>query len=186
MNATHMLFVDFATRAEADQALANLEGMGYTSSDISVIAKEDGRTVEKDGAGEVAEDTLGGAATGGVIGGIAGLLAGIGVVPALAGILIGGPVAAALGLAGAAATTVSGAVTGAVAGGLIGALTGIGLSEEDAKYYDDAVRGGDIVIGVPVTPDTEEHVRAALEAAEGAGGAADRHITVIERTFSDR
>ena len=102
-----------------------------------------------------------------MIGGVAGLLAGVGVVPALAGIMIGGPIAAALGLAGAAALTVSGAVTGAVAGGLIGGLTKLGLSHEDAEYYDRAVESGSVVIGVPVSDENEDAVRNVLEDYQG-------------------
>jgi gas vesicle protein len=54
-----------------------------------------------------------------------------------------------LGLTGAAATTVSGAVTGALAGGIVGALTCIGIPEESAKYYEDIIKKGAIILAVP-------------------------------------
>jgi surface antigen len=161
------LFADFANRNEADEAISALEGMGVDSADISVITKEANRVkvsdASGDGAGDVAQGALGGAATGGVVGGIAGLLAGAGVIPALAGILVGGPLVAALGLTGIAATTVSGAVTGALAGGLIGALVGVGMSEDDARYYSDAVDRGAIVLAVRTTEENEARVRSVLE-----------------------
>jgi hypothetical protein len=83
--------------------------------------------------------------------------------PALAGLFIGGPIAAALGLAGAAATTLSGAVTGAAAGGLIGALTGLGVPRETAESYDRTVEAGGVVIGLTVREHTAGEARGILE-----------------------
>src|SRR5688500_13752859 len=108
-----MLMAAFSTDGEADRALRELERHGYSNNDISVISKHDRYEEEGYSTGaDVAKGATGGAATGGVVGGLAGLLAGVGVFPALAGLFIGGPIAAALGLAGAAATTASGAITG--------------------------------------------------------------------------
>ena len=106
-----------------------------------------------------------GATTGGMIGGIAGLLVGIGAItiPGLGAILIGGPLAAALGLTGAAATTVTGALTGALAGGLVGGLVGLGVPEEDARVYEDRVKSGAILVAVPLRDANEESVRGILE-----------------------
>jgi hypothetical protein len=181
MEKNPTLFADFANRNEAENAVSALEGLGIGAADISIITKEGNQTKATDAAGDVVEGALGGAATGGVVGGLAGLLAGVGVVPALTGILIGGPIAAALGLAGAAATTVSGAVTGAVAGGLIGGLAGLGLSEDDARYYSDAVDNGAIVLAVQTTEDNEGEVRAVLEGLSDEGVAAAGVDTTPER-----
>jgi hypothetical protein len=112
--------------------------------------------------------TASGAATGGLIGGVAGLLAGAGEFPALAGLLIGGPIALALGLTGVAAATVSGVLTGAVAGGLISALTGLGLPEEDAKFYDKTVTEGGYIVAVPATTQEGVDVHHILE-SNGVG-----------------
>lgn len=162
-----MLFGAFVSRADADAAIADLEEYGLDSGDISVIAREEDFKAERretpPAASDAAAGAGSGAVTGGVIGGIAGLLAGAGVIPALAGLLIGGPVAALLGLTGVAAATVSGAVTGAVAGGLIGALTKLGFSESEAKYYDETVRKGGLVLGVPVDEDEITDVKAIME-----------------------
>jgi len=157
MATTRTLYADFPTRTEADHAITALEGLGYEASDISVVAKEGEPTTDTDGH-TVASD----AATGGVIGGVAGLLAGVGAIPALAGLLFGGPIAAALGLVGAAATTVSGIVTGGVVGGLIGALRKVGIDEEDARRYEATINNGGVVLGVPVSPETEPEVHAIL------------------------
>jgi hypothetical protein len=145
----------FSNRNYAEQAIMDLESSGFDPKDISIVMKDHthaSNIAESTGA-SVAEGAVSGGTTGAVVGGLAGLLIGIGAVaiPGLGGILIGGPLVAALGLSGAAATTVSGAVTGAVAGGLLGALMGLGVSEDDAKFYEDRVKEGAILIAVPDT-----------------------------------
>ena len=77
--------------------------------------------------------------------------------------MIGGPLIAALGLGGAAATTASGALTGALAGGLIGALVGLGVPEDQAKIYDERVRSGDILVTVPVRNSNDKAVMTIME-----------------------
>jgi hypothetical protein len=105
-----------------------------------------------------------GAVTGGIIGGLAGLLTGAGVFPALAGFLIGGPIAVALGLTGMAAATATGAITGAVAGGLIGALMGLGFSREEAEYYHSTIESGGLLLVVPVNETNEAEASGILSA----------------------
>jgi hypothetical protein len=116
------------------------------------------KDIEADTGTDVATGTVSGATTGAIIGGIAGLLSSF-MLPGLGAIFIGGPIAAALGLTGAAASTVSGAATGALAGGLIGALTNLGLSKNDAKYYEDRVKEGAILVAVPTYDDEVTEVQ---------------------------
>ena len=159
-----LLIAAFPSREDADAAIIELEDAGYTTEDISVITKETAKATTADTLTEkVGEGAASGATTGGLIGGIAGLLAGAGVFPALAGLLIGGPIAAALGLGGVAAATVSGVVTGAVAGGLIGALTTLGVSKEDAEYYSEMVEKNGYLVAVPVDRIESVDARAILD-----------------------
>jgi hypothetical protein len=83
-----------------------------------------------------------GATIGTVIGGGAGLLAGIGAL-AIPGV---GPVIA----AGWLIATLTGAGVGAAAGGILGALTNAGLSEEDAHVYAEGLRRGGNLVTVRV------------------------------------
>lgn len=158
----------FTNRADADNAVGELERGGFNPKDLSVITKEvvENEEVVTGTAGNVAEGAVGGVTTGGVIGGLAGLLVGVGAltIPGVGAILIGGPLAAALGLTGAAATAVSGAVTGAVAGGLVGALVGLGLPEETAKIYEERVREGGVVLAVYCRLEEQDRVRSILQA----------------------
>jgi uncharacterized membrane protein len=140
----------FSTRQYAEEALNALESKGYNPKDISILMKDkkQGKELAEDTGTSVAGGAVSGATTGAVIGGIAGLLAAT-VLPGIGAFLIGGPIAAALGLSGAAASTVSGAATGALAGGILGALTGLGVSEDDAKMYESEINKGGILVMVP-------------------------------------
>ena len=158
----------FTDRAHAESALTDFENHGYNPKEISVIVK-DGilkEQIAQSTGANVASGLAEGATTGGVIGGIVGLLVGIGVVtlPGIGALLIGGPIAAALGLAGAAAVTAEGITTGAVAGGLLGALISLGIPEETAKYYEEHLREGAIMLAVsPKDTFTVEQVRQIFE-----------------------
>lgn len=155
----------FFNRADAEDAISRLEEEGYDPKDISIVMKDQakGEEMQENTGARVAEGAVSGATTGGVIGALAGLLVGTGIIPGLGVLLIGGPIAAALGLTGAAATTVSGAVTGALAGGLLGVLTGFGLSREDARIYEDRIKEGGILLAVPTRRGHENEVRIILE-----------------------
>jgi len=108
----------------------------------------------------------------------------------LGGLLIGGPLVAALGLTGVVATTVSGAVTGAVAGGLIGALVGLGLPKEDAEYYNEAIEKGGILLAVQAHDGDQDRVEELLGGPETEGSvvetkgiatATTRRIRIVDR-----
>ena len=140
----------FQERADVEGAIDKFKSEGFKPEDFSIVMKDTKQAQEigDDTGMDVAGGAVSGATTGAVIGGLAGLIAGV-AIPGLGAFLIGGPIAAALGLTGAAATTVSGAATGAVAGGLLGALMGMGLSHEDAEYYEGRVKEGAILLAVP-------------------------------------
>lgn len=152
----------FSSEEDAETAVEDLEMVGYEAKDISIVMKhkEKDKDLTQDTGTNVANSAVSGAVTGGVIGGIAGLLIGIGAiaVPGIGALLIGGPIAAALGITGAAAATVSGATTGVVAGGLLGALMGFGVTQEDAKVYEEKIKKGGILVAVPAQEGKEEEV----------------------------
>ncbi len=152
----------FANRERAEAAISELDLLGYKVEEMSVVVKD---TVINQDTGEstgsnVVEGAVGGATTGGALGGLAGLLIGIGMItlPGIGGLFIGGPLAAALGLTGAAASTVSGAATGVVAGGLLGSLVGLGVPTETAKEYENRIREGGILLAVPMRQDNQQQV----------------------------
>lgn len=133
---------------DASAVVSQLETAGISSENISII----GQNPDLDDSN--AEE---GAGIGGIAGGAAGLLAGLGMI-AIPGI---GPVVA----AGWLASTAVGAVTGAVVGGLIGALTSAGVSEQDAHYYAETVRRGGTIISVRVADVRVPEVEAIMDGA---------------------
>lgn len=158
----------FQDKFDAESAVDELQEMGFNPKDVSVVVKEGVTVTNERGTkgGSVAEGAVSGAATGGVLGGLAGLLIGIGAlaIPGVGAFLVGGPIAALLGLTGAAATTISGATTGALAGGLMGGLIGLGIPEDVAKVYEQKVREGAVLLAVPTNTSTgETEVRKVFE-----------------------
>ncbi len=139
----------FTNRLDAEAAINDLRAMNIADARISYVStnKETHEIVNEDGT-SVGEGAASGATTGAIIGAIAGLVVANGILPGLGSLIVAGPLATALGLSGAAATTAAGAITGAAAGGLIGALANAGVSEEDARIYEERVRGGDILVYV--------------------------------------
>jgi len=130
----------YDTENEAIQAVQDLKRQGYAAEDISVIGKNKEKVNEiNDATGmKTEEGFVAGAATGGTLGGLVGLLAGVGAlaIPGIGPLIAAGPIAAAL----------TGAAVGAGAGGLAGALIGMGLPEEEADRYEGLVNEGKIIV----------------------------------------
>ncbi len=137
----------FTNRSRAEIAINELRSAGVADADISCVYTDkdgdvkDSQTDEKIGSGAVA-----GATTGAVIGTVAGLVVANGILPGLGTLFVAGPLAAALGFTGAAATTVAGAATGVAAGGLIGGLSQLGVSKEDALLYEKHIGKGEALV----------------------------------------
>src|SRR3954469_13886583 len=143
----------FDTYEQAAQAVAELESSGVPHSDISIVANnaegrlgDSSRSTITSSAADVDRDHDAGtgagtgATIGTVLGGGAGLLAGLGML-AIPGV---GPVVA----AGWLIATLAGAGVGAAAGGLLGSLTGAGVSEQEAHVYAEGVRRGGTLVTV--------------------------------------
>ena len=165
---TKTIFGIFDNRGNAEGALSELEDAGFRVKDISIIMKDSSEAQkirEVTPGTTLGEGAAEGATTGAVLGGLAGLLIGIGAIaiPGIGGLLIAGPLAATLGLTGAAATTVSGAVTGALAGGILGALVRLGIPENRAREYETSIKAGGILLAVPAEEREESEVREILE-----------------------
>lgn len=169
--ATRAITALFDDYEEAAKAVDRVEAEGVPHADISIVARNEdarhsdrvaappGTAVKPDDVAESdAVDGAGaGASIGTVLGGGAGLLAGLGLL-AIPGI---GPVVA----AGWLVATVTGAGVGAAAGGLIGALTGAGLSGAEAETFAEGVRRGGTLVTVRVDEARAERVMELLERA---------------------
>lgn len=148
----------FNSVSDAQGAVRELESEGISRSDISLVANKNAVGYDTMDAGDrdKASDVVADAGIGAAIGGVGGLLlsaAGAITIPVIGPILAAGPIAAAL----------AGAGIGAAAGGLIGALTESGVPEEDAKYYAEGVRRGDVLVTVKAQGTRADHVSDVLD-----------------------
>jgi hypothetical protein len=138
----------FKDRESAERAFNALTHRGYGNSDINLIMSDETRRAHFVGA-TLGETELGnkaakGAGVGGTIGGavgaIAAAIAAVGTslaIPGL-GLIVAGPIVAALAGAGA----------GGVTGTLVGALIGWGIPEERLKHYEAGIKSGGILLAV--------------------------------------
>ena len=127
----------------AESVVADLERAGFAHDAVSLVANQGATPVEPVTTETETHAATGagtGASIGTLLGGGAGLLAGIGAL-AIPGV---GPVIA----AGWLVATLTGAGAGAAAGGLLGSLTGAGVSEEHAHVYTEGVRRGSTLVSV--------------------------------------
>ncbi len=165
----------FETRDGVDRAIEALRSAGFRAEDLGVVAREP--SLAGDVAADIEADRGRTAAVlgGGMIGGVAGLLAGLGAmaIPGLGLVLAVGPIAAAL----------AGTAVGATAGGMIGALTSHGVPAEEADYYTQALERGAILLTVQTTEDRADEARRLL-AEHGSDDAEAR--AVANSAESDR
>src|SRR6185436_19481381 len=129
----------FKTRSGAERAVENLVDYGFSREDISLLMSDAtrGREFALQMATKAPEGAAAGATIGGAIGAIAAglVVLGVLVVPGLA-LVAAGPLVA----------TLAGLGAGAAAGGVAGALIGLGLPEHEAKFYNEAIEKGGILV----------------------------------------
>ena len=142
----------FHDRNQAEEALETLQEQGF-DRDISLIARDEQEGGEENSGQESSmggQDLSEGTFTGGALGGIAGLLAGVGalLIPGIGPIIAAGPIAA----------TLTGVVTGGIAGGLID----FGIPEERGEFFEEQVRQGGILVSMKAGDDRVEHAASIL------------------------
>lgn len=157
----------FNNKTQAEAAIDALIKRGYTRDDISVIMSD--ATKNKHFAIETGNKAADGTGIGGAVGGVVGAtlaaIAAVGTSLALPGlgIIVAGPIVAALAGAGAGGAT----------GGVIGALIGAGIPEHRANVYDAGVREGGILVGVEAKSSEDEKALDVL--LSNLGGENIRH-----------
>jgi hypothetical protein len=147
-SGSHIVTGLFKDRESVERGYQALLDHGYDKDDISVLMSDEthDRYRRLDSPPDAASDDkmIEGAGVGAAIGGTSGALlaaiAAIGpsvVLPGV-GLIVAGPLVAALAGAGA----------GAVTGGLLGALIGLGIPEANAQVFERRLREGGIVLVV--------------------------------------
>ena len=130
------------TPAEAEVVIQRIMNMGYRREEISLVMSEDVRRQHFaiESTPQVAAGAGVGGAVGGAVGAVIAAIAAVGTTIALPGLglVVAGPIAAALAGAGAGGAT----------GGLIGALVGVGVPELRARVYETGITTGWLLVGV--------------------------------------
>jgi hypothetical protein len=155
------VFGIYRTRDEAAEGVDALRTAGFRKTDISALLPENAGN--KDFAHEkhskAPEGAAAGTASGVLLGGSLGWLAGIGAlaIPGVGPFIAAGPI---MGL-------MAGAGAGAVTGGLIGTLAGFGMPEYEAKRYEGRIKEGGILMSVHC--DHSDWVKRAKEILKTTG-----------------
>lgn len=152
----------FENRQKAMNALRTLETMGYGDGELDLLVSEnawkgeENMTIEENT--KAAEGTAVGAGAGAAIGAIAAGLTTVGGIAATGGVglLAAGPLVAAL----------TGAGAGGTVGGVVGGLVGLGFPEIEAKYVDQELGQGAVMINVNTDSDRAEKVEESLNKLE--------------------
>lgn len=159
----------FRDRESAEQAYNSVTNRGYTKDDVNLIMSDQTRDkyfadseVDTELGSKAMEGAGAGSAIGGTLGAVIGGIAAIGtnvILPGL-GLIVAGPIVAALAGAGA----------GGLTGGLIGALIGSGIPEDRAVVYEQGIKDGGIVMGVnPRTAEDAEYFENEWRNYRGEG-----------------
>lgn len=169
--STKSVYAIAISEGQTHQIVDSLTKSGFSSNDISVLFPDKDSTHEfsHEKHTKAPEAAMTGVATGGVIGGTLGLLAGIGAlaIPGVGPLIAAGPLLAAL----------SGAAAGATVGGVAGALIGLGIPEIEAKRYQNRIAEGNMLISV--ITNSSYDVSRAKDVLKNAG-AEDISVTSID------
>lgn len=144
----------FNDRESTERVYSSLTSRGYSKDDVNLLMSDETRsrhfgegTADTELGSKALEGAGTGSAIGGTLGAIIGGIAAIGtsvVLPGL-GLVVAGPIFAALAGAGA----------GGLTGGLVGALVGSGIPEEHAAEYESGIKNGNVYMGVNARNDED-------------------------------
>ena len=175
----HTVIGLFQDVSGARRAIDSLKEYGFPDEKIGVAMRDRTQQEEmrSDTGTKAVEGAASGAVGGGIVGGLIGLLAGVGAI-AIPGI---GPIIA----GGVLGSTLAGAGIGATAGGIGGALIGMGLREDEAKHFENALKGGGVLVAVEAGPQATEARRILLDAGADLGPGQDLSQGRAPATGSD-
>lgn len=170
----YILIGTFNDIKQAEQAVYDLKGVGFSPDAISIAARDMSSLSElkAEGVKETGDGAVGGALGGGALGAVLGWLLAGGTI-LIPGV---GPIIA----AGIFTATVGGALIGGTLGGVAGALVASGLPEEHAREYEEQLKSGRVLVVVK-TPDAHALV-TAKKVFTGNQSTGDRDYDLATRT----
>jgi len=151
----HTLVALFTDRDRAEAAVRDLETAGFAAARISIVGVAPAGRPDGEPTTLAPEAAGAGATLGALIGGGAGVLAGLGLVtlPDIGAVLAGGPLVATLATAG----------VGVTAGGLAGALIGLGVPRQAAASYAEEIRRDGALVILDVADEQRERATLLIE-----------------------
>ncbi len=160
----------FDSHSTAKQAFDRLFTAGFEPRRMSVLMAEEVRQLvrarqEDSPLHEPSTETVRATGIGAALGGSLAALAAAAISLTGVGLVVAGPLAAALG----------GAAAGATAGGFLGSLVGMGVNDDVARTYVRDLQGGSVLLGVDCPPAETARARAILREAGG------RDLATVER-----
>lgn len=159
----------FDSYDNAETAARQIKDQGLRTDDISIVAKQGesgntsttGTTATMTGNRNVNaamgtnttaknDNISDGVVTGGILGGLAGLLIGAGsmVIPGLGIVAAAGPI--------------TGLISGAVTGGIVGGLVDLGIPENRSRQYETDIKAGKILFSMKTDDDKINQIAAIL------------------------
>lgn len=168
---TTIVIQSYATEQDAERAIAALRDAGFGTDAIGILARRRG---EEDEVAQVSGGVPIGAAhagtvTGRLLGGEAGLIAGL-ALAALPGI------GWAIGTGLLVVTTLAGVAAGGAAGDIVGALARVGIPDHAARRYAERFEAGDIIVVVDAG-DRREDAERILGRGTGTAPTPDGQTT---------
>src|SRR3954468_14651761 len=155
------VFGIYRDEMSVSNAVDALRAAGFRNTDISALfpANEGTKDFAHEKNTKAPEGATAGLASGALLGGALGWLAGIGAlaIPGVGPLIAAGPIMAALAGVGA----------GAVTGGIVGSLVGLGMPEYEARRYEGRIRSGGILLSVHC--DDSDWVRRAEKILKETG-----------------
>lgn len=143
----------------AENAARQIKDRGLRTQDISIVTRDKNQSGENVGGTNATMKTQDGARndnisdgvmTGGVLGGLAGLLIGAGsmVIPGLGIVAAAGPI--------------TGLLSGAVTGGIVGGLIDLGIPENRSKQYETDIKAGKVLFSMKSDEDKIQSIANIL------------------------
>ena len=129
----------FDERDLAERAVDDLHQAGFQDDQIGFVFRpgESSHEIPSEVPDDSAKGGVAGAIAGAGVGGFLGAAASL-LLPGFGPILAGGILATILG----------GVAVGAATGGIIGALVDLGIPEDEARFYEDELNAGNIILSV--------------------------------------
>jgi hypothetical protein len=149
----------FKRHSDAEKAVMAFVDQGINSNKVSILTQENGSIRKNNNNGKISSET------GAALGGLVGLLAGISAlaVPGIGPVLATGSIANSLAKTAGFSSAVGGVRP--MVGDLVGTLTKLGIPNEEAEFYLNRIKQGQVLVMVGTSAGNSDMVKEILNGA---------------------